>query len=46
MAKDMLPLDQEAEAFGDKPPEAKYDKEQSETSEEQENKENVETMET
>ena len=43
MAEDMLPLDKEAEAFGDKPPEASYDKEQCETSKEQENKENVET---
>lgn len=42
MAKDMLPLDKEAEAFGETPPEAQYDKE---TSEEQENKENVDTTE-
>ena len=44
MAKDMLPLDKEAEAFGDKPPEAKFDKVESKENEEQENKENVESM--
>ena len=47
MAKDMLPLDKEAEAFGDLPPEAQYDKQEQESKakEEQENKENVESVE-
>ncbi len=51
MAADMLPLDQEAEAFGEKPPQAQFDKTSPEgdgdatATAEQDNKENVETTE-
>lgn len=44
MAKDMLPLDKEAEAFGETPPEAQYNKPESQNNEEQENKENEENV--
>ena len=41
----MLPLDKEAEAFGDTPPEAQFDKAETKENKEQENKENLESME-